>query len=83
MTEEGKKKLSTKSSCEKIDRKIKAVDANQKDEPTEMNDKQHRQPWRKPNRWTVEGKDGVSAMSVDKKAVRSINNFDDGEPLRN
>ena len=48
-----------------------------------MNDQQHKQPWKKPNQWTVKGKDGVSAMSLDKKAVRSINNFDDGEPLRN
>ena len=49
LNEEGKKKLSTKSSSDKIDRKMKAVDANQKDEPTEMNDQQHKQPWRKPN----------------------------------
>ena len=83
LTEEGKKKLSSKSNSEKIDKKMKVVDANQKDKPTEMNDQQHKQPWRKPNRWTVEGKDGVSAMSLDKKVVRSINNFDDGEPLRN
>ena len=48
---------------------MKAVDANQKDEPTEMNYQQHKQPWRKPNWWTVKGKDGVSAMSLDKKAV--------------
>ena len=83
VTEEGKKKSSTKRSSEKIDRKIKAVDADQKDEPTEMNDQQHKQPWQKSNLWTVEGKDDASAMSVDKKAVRSINIFDDGEPLRN
>ena len=44
LNEEGKKKLSTKSSSDKIDRKMKAVDANQKDEPTEMNDQQHKQP---------------------------------------
>ena len=33
-TEEGKKKLSTKSRSETIDRKMKAVDANKKDQPT-------------------------------------------------
>ena len=49
VSEEGKKKLSTKSSSEKIDRKMKAVDANQKDQPTEMNDQQHKQPWWKSN----------------------------------
>ena len=63
VTEEGKKKLSIKSSSEKIDRKVKAVDANQKDQPTEMNDQQHKQPCRKSNWLTVEGKDGISAMS--------------------
>ena len=47
MTREGKKKLSTKSSSEKIDRKMKAVDTNQKDQPTEMNDQQYKQPLRK------------------------------------
>ena len=83
MNEKGKKKLSTKSSSEKIDKKIKAVDANQNDETTQMNDQRHKQPWRKPNWWTVEGKDGVLALSVDKKAVKFINNFDDGESLRN
>ena len=62
---------------------MKAVDANQKDEPTEMNDQQHKQPWRKPNWQAVEGKDGVSVMSLNKKSVKSINNFDDIEPLMN
>ena len=83
VTEEGKKKLSNKSSSEKKDRKMEVGDANQKDKPTEMNDQQHKQPWSKPNQWTVDSEDGVSATSLDKKAVRSINNFDDGEPLRN
>ena len=46
VTEEGKKKLSTKGSNEKIDRKMYTVDANQKDQPTEINDQQHKQPWR-------------------------------------
>ena len=32
---------------------------------------------------TVEGKDGVSSMSSNKKTLTSINNFDNGEPLRN
>ena len=32
VTKEGKKKLSTKSSNERIDRKMKAADANQKDQ---------------------------------------------------
>ena len=34
VTEEGKKYLSTKSSCEKIVRKMKAVDPNQKEQST-------------------------------------------------
>ena len=83
MSEEGKKKLSTKSSSEKIDRKMKAVDANQKDQPTEINDQRHKQSWRKSNQLTVWGKDGVSAMSSNKKLVTSINNFHNREPLRN
>ena len=61
---------------------MKAVNANQKDQPTDMNDQQHKQPCRKSNQLTVEGKDSLSAMSL-KKAVRSINSFDIGEPLRN
>ena len=66
VTEEGKKKLSTKSSSEKIDRKMKAVDANQKDQPTAMNDQQHKQPWWKSNWLTVEGKDDASTMASNK-----------------
>ena len=31
---------------------------------------------------TVEGKDGVSEISSNKKTVTSIKNFDNGEPLR-
>ena len=46
-----------------------------KNEPTEINDQQHKQPWRKPTRWTD--------MSLDQKTVKSIHNFDDGKPLRN
>ena len=38
VTEEGKKKLSSKISSEKRDRKMKAVDANQKNKPTDIND---------------------------------------------
>ena len=34
VAEEGKKKLSTKSSTEKIHRKMKVLDASQKDQPT-------------------------------------------------
>ena len=34
-----------------------------------MNDQQHKQPWRKSKWLTVEGKDGLSAMSLDKKTV--------------
>ena len=41
VTEEGNKKLSTKSSSEKIGRKMKAIDANQKDQPTDMNDQRY------------------------------------------
>ena len=48
-----------------------------------MNDQRHKQSWRESNQLTVEGKDGVSAMSSDKKLVTSINNFHNGEPLRN
>ena len=40
---------------------------DQKDQPTEMNDQQHKQPWRKSNQLTVKGKDGMSAMSSNKK----------------
>ena len=40
-----------------------------------MNDQRHKQSWRESNQLTVEGKDGVSAMSSDKKLVTSINNF--------
>ena len=47
-----------------------------------MNDQQHKQPWRKSNQFAVEGKDGVSEISSNKKAVTSIKNFDNGEPLR-
>ena len=39
---------------------------DQKDQPTEMNDQQHKQPWRKSNQLTVKGKDGMSAMSSNK-----------------
>ena len=56
---------------------------DQKDQPTEMNDQQHKQPWRKSNQLTVKGKDGMSAMSSNKKSVISISNFDNGELLRN
>ena len=83
VTEEGKKKLSNKSSSEKIDRKMKPVDAYQKDQPTNMNDQQYKQPWRKSNQLTAEGKGSVSAISLNKKAVRSINSFNNGELLRN
>ena len=68
----GKKKLSIKSSREKIDRKMKAVDATQKDQPTDLNDQQYKLPWRKSNQLTVEGKGSVSAISLNKKDVRSI-----------
>ena len=46
-----------------------------------MNDQQHKQPWRKSKWLTVEGKDGLSAMSLDKKTVWSINNFENGKPV--
>ena len=62
---------------------MKAVDANQKDQPTGMSYQQYKQPWRKSNQLTVEGKDSVSAISLNKKDVRSINSFNNGEPLRN
>ena len=62
---------------------MKAVDANQKDQPTDMNDQQHKQPRRKSNGLAVENKDGVSAMASNRKVVRSINNFDNRKPLRN
>ena len=62
---------------------MKAVDANQKYQPAVMDEEQHKQPWRKSNRLTVEDKDGVSAMALNRKAVRFVNNFDNGEPLRN
>ena len=62
---------------------MKAVDANQKVQATDMNDQQDKQPWRKSNWLTLKGKDGVSVMPLNKKAVRSINSFDNGEPLRN
>ena len=83
VTEKGKKKLSTKRSSEKIERKTKAVDDNQKVQPTDLNDQQHKQPWRKSNRLKAESKDGVSVMSLNKKAVRSINSSDNGELLKN
>ena len=38
VTEEGKKKLSTNNSSENIKKKMKAVAANQKDQPNDMND---------------------------------------------
>ena len=63
VSEEGKKKLSTKSSSEKIGIKMKAVDANQKDRPTDMNDQQYKQPWRKSNHLITEGKGSASAIS--------------------
>ena len=46
-----------------------------------MNDLQHKQPWRKSKWLTVEGKDGLSAMPLDKKTVRSINNFENRKPV--
>ena len=51
---------------------MKAVDANQKVQATDMNDQQDKQPWRKSNWLTLKGKDGVSVMPLNKKAVRSI-----------
>ena len=66
VTEEGKKKLSTKSSSEKIGRKMKAVDGNQKDQPIDMNDQQYTQPWRKSNQLITEGKGSASAISSNK-----------------
>ena len=48
-----------------------------------MNDQQDKQPWRKSNWLTLKGKDGILVMSLNKKAVRSINSFDNGELLRN
>ena len=71
VTEEVKKKLSTKSNSEKIDRKMKVVDATQKDQPTDMNDQKYKQPWRKSNQLTIEGKGSISSLSL-KKTVRSI-----------
>ena len=47
-----------------------------------MNDQQHKQPWRKSNWFTVEDKDGLSVMSLNRKAVRSTNNFNNGQSLR-
>ena len=35
---------------------MKAADPNQKDQPTDMNDQQHKQPQKKSNQFTVEGK---------------------------
>ena len=75
--------MSTKSSSEKLDRKIKSLDANQKDWPNDVNDQQPKQPWRRSSWLTVEDKDVVSVMSLNKKAVRSISSFDNGKPLRN
>ena len=40
---------------------------DQKDQPTEMIDQQYKQPWRKSNQLTVKGKDGMSAVSSNKK----------------
>ena len=48
-----------------------------------MKNQPHKQLWRKLNRLTLDDKDDVSAMSLNRKAVRSINNFDNGEPLTN
>ena len=73
----------SKSSSEKIDREMKAVDTNQKSQPTEMNDQQQKQPWKKSNRTAATGKDGVSVMPLSKKAVRHINSFENAESLRN
>ena len=39
-------KKSTKSSSEKIDRKMNPLEAHRKDQPTDMNN-QYKQPWRK------------------------------------
>ena len=83
VTEKLKKKLSTKTSSEKIDREMKALDVYYKDQPTDMNDQQHKQPWRKSNRLTVEHKDGLSAMTLSRMTTRSINNIDNGDLLRN
>ena len=83
VTEEGNIKLSAKSSSQKIDRKLKAVDANQKVQPSDVNGQQYKQPWKKSNQLTVEDKGSVSTISLNKKAVRSINSFNNGETLRN
>ena len=48
-----------------------------------MNGQQYKQPWKKSNQLTVEDKGSVSTISLNKKAVRSINSFNNGEPLRN
>ena len=77
--EEAKKRLSIKSSSEKME----PVDANQKAQPADMNDQQYKQPWMKSNQLTAEGKGSVSAISLNKKAVRSINSFNNGELSRN
>ena len=61
---------------------MKVVDANQKDQPNDMNDQQHKQPWRKSNQLTVEAEDDVSAMALNRKAVIPIKNSDNTEPLR-
>ena len=53
------------------------------DEQAGMNERKNKQPWKKFNRLSVGDKDGVSAMALNRKAVRSINNFDNGQPLRN
>ena len=49
---------------------MKAVNVNQKDQPTDMNDQQYKQPCEKSNRLTVEGKDGVSTMPLNKKGCK-------------
>ena len=48
-----------------------------------MNDQQHKQPWRKSNQLTIEDKDSVSAIALNRKAARLINNIENGESLRN
>ena len=47
-----------------------------------MNDQRYKKFWRKSNQLTVEGKGSISPISLNKKAVRSINSFINGELLR-
>ena len=48
-----------------------------------MNDQQYKQPLRKWTQLTVESKGSVSAISLNKMAVRSINSLNNGGILRN